>query len=62
MESRNMCMEAWKTLRSTPMLGCICPNNPMKKRCDRIFNIIHNNPCIGKCHYYYYYYYYYQSQ
>ncbi|KAK6619907.1 hypothetical protein RUM44_006307 [Polyplax serrata] len=46
MESRDMCMEAWKSLRSTPMLGCICPNNPMKRRCDRIFNIVHNNPCI----------------
>nr|CAI5852639.1 unnamed protein product [Callosobruchus analis] len=28
------------------MFGCICPNNHMKKRCDRIFAMVNHNPCV----------------
>lgn len=31
------------------MFGCICPNNHMKRRCDRIFSLVNHNPCVGKC-------------
>lgn len=30
------------------MFGCICPNNHMKRRCDKIFTIVNHNPCVGK--------------
>lgn len=30
------------------MFGCICPNNHMKRRCDKIFNVVNHNPCVGK--------------
>lgn len=45
---RDACHDAWTNLRLSPMFGCICPNNHMKKRCDRIFNIVNHNPCVGK--------------
>lgn len=32
----------------SPMFGCICPNNHMKRRCDKIFNVVNHNPCVGK--------------
>uniref|UniRef100_A0A1I8P409 GDNF/GAS1 domain-containing protein n=1 Tax=Stomoxys calcitrans TaxID=35570 RepID=A0A1I8P409_STOCA len=47
MESRDACHDSWTNLRLSPMFGCICPNNHMKKRCDRIFNIVNHNPCVG---------------
>lgn len=45
---RNLCHEAWTNLRLSPMFGCICPNNHMKRRCDRIFAMVNHNPCVGK--------------
>jgi len=45
---RDACHDSWTNLRLSPMFGCICPNNHMKKRCDRIFNIVNHNPCVGK--------------
>nr|XP_036673474.1 uncharacterized protein LOC118877708 [Drosophila suzukii] len=48
MENRDACHDSWTNLRLSPMFGCICPNNHMKKRCDRIFNIVNHNPCVGK--------------
>lgn len=30
------------------MFGCICPNNHMKRRCDKIFSVVNHNPCVGK--------------
>ncbi|KAL3290337.1 hypothetical protein HHI36_023681 [Cryptolaemus montrouzieri] len=48
MEDRDSCHEAWTNLRRSPMFGCICPNNHMKKRCDRIFSMVNHNPCVGK--------------
>ncbi|XP_017775583.1 PREDICTED: uncharacterized protein LOC108561940 isoform X2 [Nicrophorus vespilloides] len=48
MEDRGLCHEAWSNLRRSPMFGCICPNNHMKKRCDRIFNMVNHNPCVVK--------------
>ncbi|XP_045481451.1 uncharacterized protein LOC123685686 isoform X5 [Harmonia axyridis] len=47
MEDRDSCHEAWANLRRSPMFGCICPNNHMKKRCDRIFSMVNHNPCVG---------------
>lgn len=46
---REACHEAWTSIRYSPMFGCICPNNHMKKRCDRVFTLVNHNPCIGKC-------------
>ncbi|KAG8305931.1 hypothetical protein J6590_058895, partial [Homalodisca vitripennis] len=47
MEDREACHEAWTNIRYSPMFGCICPNNHMKKRCDRVFTLVNHNPCIG---------------
>ncbi|XP_046683343.1 mucin-5AC-like [Homalodisca vitripennis] len=44
---REACHEAWTNIRYSPMFGCICPNNHMKKRCDRVFTLVNHNPCIG---------------
>ncbi|XP_050426715.1 uncharacterized protein LOC126837037 [Adelges cooleyi] len=41
------CHKAWINLRKTPIFGCICPQNQMKKRCDRIFSLVNDNPCIN---------------
>jgi hypothetical protein len=46
---RELCHDAWAKLRLSPMFGCICPNNHMKRRCDRIFSMVNHNPCVGKC-------------
>ncbi|KAF5306024.1 hypothetical protein FQR65_LT00739 [Abscondita terminalis] len=46
MEDRNLCHESWANLRKSPMFGCICPNNNMKRRCDRIFSVVNHNPCV----------------
>ncbi|XP_046619695.1 uncharacterized protein LOC124304935 isoform X1 [Neodiprion virginianus] len=46
MESRETCHDAWTHLRLSPMFGCICPNNHMKRRCDKIFSIVNHNPCV----------------
>ncbi|XP_055847713.1 uncharacterized protein LOC129913187 isoform X3 [Episyrphus balteatus] len=46
MDDREACHDSWTNLRLSPMFGCICPNNHMKKRCDRIFNIVNHNPCV----------------
>ncbi|XP_048510937.1 uncharacterized protein LOC105684340 isoform X1 [Athalia rosae] len=46
MESRDACHDAWTQLRLSPMFGCICPNNHMKRRCDRIFSMVNHNPCV----------------
>ncbi|XP_051171129.1 uncharacterized protein LOC127287997 isoform X3 [Leptopilina boulardi] len=45
-ENRDACHDAWTQLRKSPMFGCICPNNHMKRRCDRIFSVVNHNPCI----------------
>ncbi|XP_051171130.1 uncharacterized protein LOC127287997 isoform X4 [Leptopilina boulardi] len=47
-ENRDACHDAWTQLRKSPMFGCICPNNHMKRRCDRIFSVVNHNPCIVK--------------
>ncbi|XP_062702281.1 uncharacterized protein LOC109400030 isoform X4 [Aedes albopictus] len=46
MEDRELCYEAWTNLRLSPMFGCICPNNHMKRRCDKIFSVVNHNPCV----------------
>ncbi|KAJ8976046.1 hypothetical protein NQ317_014098, partial [Molorchus minor] len=48
MDDRDLCFESWTNLRKSPMFGCICPNNHMKKRCDRIFSMVNHNPCVGE--------------
>ncbi|XP_011307009.1 uncharacterized protein [Fopius arisanus] len=45
-ESREVCHDAWTQLRLSPLFGCICPVNQMKKRCDKIFAMINHNPCV----------------
>ncbi|XP_059470953.1 uncharacterized protein LOC132193967 isoform X4 [Neocloeon triangulifer] len=47
MEERDACHSAWTKLRLSPIFGCICPNNHMKRRCDRIFSLVNHNPCVG---------------
>ncbi|XP_060519093.1 uncharacterized protein LOC132697510 isoform X2 [Cylas formicarius] len=47
MDDRVQCFEAWTNLHKSPMFGCICPNNHMKKRCDRIFSMVNHNPCVA---------------
>ncbi|KFB41434.1 AGAP013144-PA-like protein [Anopheles sinensis] len=47
MEDRDLCYEAWTNLRLSPMFGCICPNNHMKRRCDKIFSVVNHNPCVA---------------
>ncbi|XP_063220108.1 uncharacterized protein LOC134529683 isoform X3 [Bacillus rossius redtenbacheri] len=47
MDDRDLCHDAWTKLRLSPMFGCICPNNHMKRRCDRIFTTVNHNPCVG---------------
>ncbi|KAK9723211.1 GDNF/GAS1 domain [Popillia japonica] len=47
MDDRDSCHESWSNLRRSPMFGCICPNNHMKKRCDRIFSMVNHNPCVA---------------
>ncbi|KAL1497088.1 hypothetical protein ABEB36_008104 [Hypothenemus hampei] len=46
MEDRESCFESWSGLRRSPMFGCICPNNHMKRRCDRMFSMVNHNPCV----------------
>ncbi|XP_057323649.1 uncharacterized protein LOC130666554 isoform X1 [Microplitis mediator] len=46
MESREACHDAWTQLRLSPMFGCICPGNQIKKRCDKIFSAVNHNPCV----------------
>ncbi|XP_018331547.1 uncharacterized protein LOC108741291 isoform X2 [Agrilus planipennis] len=46
MDNRKLCQEAWANLHRSPMFGCICPNNNMKRKCDRIFSLVNHNPCI----------------
>ncbi|XP_076244950.1 glial cell line-derived neurotrophic family receptor-like isoform X2 [Calliopsis andreniformis] len=48
LESRSACHDSWTQLRLSPMFGCICPNNHMKRRCDRIFSMVNHNPCVVK--------------
>ncbi|XP_053593781.1 uncharacterized protein LOC103580761 [Microplitis demolitor] len=48
MESREACHDAWTQLRLSPMFGCICPGNQIKKRCDKIFSAVNHNPCVVK--------------
>ena len=46
---RHSCHSSWQTLRQSPIFGCICPNNiNNKKACDKIFNEVNGNDCIGK--------------
>ncbi|VEN46032.1 unnamed protein product, partial [Callosobruchus maculatus] len=47
MDDRDLCYQSWSNLRKSPMFGCICPNNHMKKRCDRIFAMVNHNPCVA---------------
>ena len=46
------CQSAWAKLRLSPLFGCICTTKNKKSakqaNCDKIFNIVNGNPCIGK--------------
>ncbi|KAL0121424.1 hypothetical protein PUN28_006737 [Cardiocondyla obscurior] len=48
MENRDACHDSWTQLRLSPMFGCICPNNHIKRRCDKIFSTVNHNPCVVK--------------
>ncbi|XP_043487267.1 uncharacterized protein LOC122514469 isoform X3 [Polistes fuscatus] len=48
MESRDACHDSWTQLRLSAVFGCICPNNHVKKRCDRVFSLVNHNPCVVK--------------
>lgn len=48
---REACHESWTQLRLSPLFGCICPNNHMKRRCDKIFLTVNHNPCVGESNY-----------
>ncbi|KAK2586322.1 hypothetical protein KPH14_010622 [Odynerus spinipes] len=43
---KDACHDSWTQLRLSPVFGCICPNNHIKKRCDRIFSLVNHNPCV----------------
>jgi hypothetical protein len=47
-QKRESCHNAWRGLRMTPLFGCICPNSPHKKKCDRVYNVVYNNSCLGE--------------
>ncbi|XP_076064654.1 uncharacterized protein LOC143038872 isoform X2 [Oratosquilla oratoria] len=44
MEDGDACLKAWTELKTSPMFGCFCPNQ--KRKCLRIFDIVHHNPCV----------------
>ncbi|XP_076064672.1 uncharacterized protein LOC143038872 isoform X4 [Oratosquilla oratoria] len=46
MEDGDACLKAWTELKTSPMFGCFCPNQ--KRKCLRIFDIVHHNPCVGQ--------------
>ncbi|KAK8744146.1 hypothetical protein OTU49_001022, partial [Cherax quadricarinatus] len=43
----NKCLSSWTKLKMSPMFGCICPMDRQKRKCERIFRRVHNNPCVG---------------
>nr|XP_045582939.1 uncharacterized protein LOC123745882 isoform X2 [Procambarus clarkii] len=42
----NKCLSSWSKLKMSPMFGCICPTDRQKRKCERIFRRVHNNPCV----------------
>lgn len=52
MENWRSCQSAWANLRLSPLFGCICPKTKKSAKqgaiCDKVFNIVNGNPCIGK--------------
>ncbi|XP_066976218.1 uncharacterized protein [Macrobrachium rosenbergii] len=46
MDDTNECLSSWNKLKQSPMFGCICPVDHQKRKCQRIFRIVHNNPCV----------------
>nr|XP_018912186.1 PREDICTED: uncharacterized protein LOC109040652 isoform X1 [Bemisia tabaci] len=48
LENRSSCQVAWREIHFSPMFGCICPPIPLKRKCDRIFSLVNQNPCIVK--------------
>ncbi|KAK8744147.1 hypothetical protein OTU49_001022, partial [Cherax quadricarinatus] len=42
----NKCLSSWTKLKMSPMFGCICPMDRQKRKCERIFRRVHNNPCV----------------
>ncbi|KAI4504266.1 hypothetical protein M0802_000737, partial [Mischocyttarus mexicanus] len=43
---QDTCHDSWTQLRLSTVFGCVCPNNHVKKRCDRIFSLVNHNPCV----------------
>ncbi|XP_018017197.1 uncharacterized protein LOC108673827 [Hyalella azteca] len=48
MTSSQQCLAAWIKLKMSPMFGCICPNDNQKQECTRIFEVVHQNPCVDE--------------
>ncbi|XP_068230289.1 uncharacterized protein [Palaemon carinicauda] len=48
MDDTNECLSSWNKLKQSPMFGCVCPVDHQKRKCQRIFRIVHNNPCVGE--------------
>ncbi|XP_071514915.1 uncharacterized protein [Panulirus ornatus] len=48
MTDPNKCLSSWTKLKMSPMFGCICPMDRQKRKCERIFRRVHNNPCVGQ--------------
>ncbi|XP_068230286.1 uncharacterized protein [Palaemon carinicauda] len=46
MDDTNECLSSWNKLKQSPMFGCVCPVDHQKRKCQRIFRIVHNNPCV----------------
>ncbi|XP_071514906.1 uncharacterized protein [Panulirus ornatus] len=46
MTDPNKCLSSWTKLKMSPMFGCICPMDRQKRKCERIFRRVHNNPCV----------------
>ncbi|XP_042856624.1 uncharacterized protein LOC122243055 isoform X3 [Penaeus japonicus] len=46
MKNANKCLNSWTKLKASPMFGCICPTDHQKRKCQQIYRIVHDNPCV----------------
>lgn len=46
MKNANKCLNSWTKLKASPMFGCICPTDQQKRKCQQIYRIVHDNPCV----------------
>ncbi|KAG0721305.1 hypothetical protein GWK47_046734 [Chionoecetes opilio] len=43
---RSHCVEAWRQMRNTHLVGCICPDGGDRK-CSHVYSMFNHNPCLG---------------